>query len=50
MIFILALFVLLVNVPHTGQEEISDALFAEVLREVERQNNWEPEPSGEVLE
>jgi len=32
------------------QQEISDALFSEVLREVERQNNWEPEPETEVLE
>jgi len=38
------------NVAYEQQEEISDALFAEVLREVERQNNWEPEPETEVLE
>ena len=24
--------------------EIDDALFAEVIRELERQNNWEPKP------
>jgi len=31
------------NVAYEQQEEISDELFGEVLREVERQNNWEPE-------
>jgi len=31
------------------QQEISDKLFAEVLREVERQNNWEPEPETRMV-
>jgi len=43
MIFIVALFAffLITSVPE--QEELSDELFHEVLIEVERQNNWEPE-------
>ena len=31
------------------QQEISDKLFAQVLREVERQNNWEPEPETKMV-
>ena len=52
MIWIVVLFVgfVVTSVADQQQEEISDALFSEVLREVERQNNWEPEPETEVLE
>ena len=30
--------------PIPNDEQIDDALFAEVIRELERQNNWEPKP------
>ena len=30
--------------PTPTYPEIDDALFGEVIREMERQNNWEPKP------
>lgn len=30
--------------PTPTYSEIDDALFGEIIRELERQNNWEPKP------
>ena len=43
MIWIVVLFVGFVVTSVAEKEELSDELFHEVLIEVERQNNWEPE-------
>lgn len=45
MIWVITLFVAFVitSVAEQPEQELSDELFQEVLQEVERQNNWEPE-------